>query len=64
MDALSTSTVLDDGYVLLSFYGQDRMKEDGMGLYTRKQLIEKLLAIEDDAYGWHINGQVSCDYAR
>ncbi len=29
-----------------------------MGLYTRKQLIEKLLAIEDDAYGWHINGQV------
>ena len=35
-----------------------------MGLYTRKQLIEKLLAIEDDAYGWHINGQVSCDYAR
>ena len=29
-----------------------------MGLYTRKQLIEKLLAIEDYAYAWHINGQV------
>lgn len=29
-----------------------------MGLYTREQLIEKLLEIEDNAYGWHINEQV------